>query len=44
MSLWEDDEQLAERILENDDLFNMFAREWETIKWGLNFGIKPMEE
>ena len=38
--MWRNDEELAEHIIENQDIFDIFAREWQTIRYGLEFGNK----
>ena len=37
---WRNDDELAEHIIENQDIFDIFAREWQTIQYGLEFGNK----
>jgi hypothetical protein len=35
--LWEDLDLLSERIMANDDLFECFVNEWQTLKYGFEF-------
>lgn len=38
--LWEDLDRLSERIVSNDDIFDTFVKEWETLKYGFRFNTE----